>query len=385
LPPVTEPTEKLLDLIYDTASDEALWATALTQIADITGSVGGHMFGADNRARLVTFTFKGRLSEEADQVYRERHVSNPLAAVMNHSPVGKLVRTDDIMPLAALRRTALYNEVFRPQDVAHMAMVPLAAKDSFQVGCTVCRSERQGPFGEEELRFISQLYPHLRRALLLGFRLDGYRALQGAAFHLLDRLSAGIVILDRGSGVVFSNSAARSMALDGGPLRLRNAGVTTALPSHSHRLEKLIEAARRGMPAATMSVPHPQDGRLFTVLVSSIRSRDIDRFSGLGMRDPAVMLVVTDALRPLDIPAEWIVDAYGLTRAEANVALVAASGATVPEVAHRLSVSPNTVKTHLRRVFAKTGVARQTELARLMASLALVKANDPISSDPNGS
>jgi hypothetical protein len=148
---VTEPPDKLLDLIYDAATDEVLWTPALIQMADMTGSVGGHMFGAENRARLVTFTFKGRLSEEADQIYRERHVCNPLAEAMNHSQVGKLVTSDDIMPLAALRRTALYDEVFRVQDVAHNAMVPLAAKDAFQVGFTICRSERQGPFGADRV------------------------------------------------------------------------------------------------------------------------------------------------------------------------------------------------------------------------------------------
>jgi len=54
---------------------------------------------------------------------------------------------------------------------------------------------------------------------------------------------------------------------------------------------------------------------------------------------------------------------------------VAASGATIPETASRLSVSPNTIKTHLRKVFAKTGTTRQTELARLLASIGLLKAN----------
>ena len=96
-----------------------------------------------------------------------------------------------------------------------------------------------------------------------------------------------------------------------------------------------------------------------------MRSRDIDRFGGLGMRDAAAMLVIHDPAQPIDIPVEWIMDAYGLTPAEARVALCAASGATIPETAHRLNVSPNTVKTHLRKVFAKTGTSRQTELVRL--------------------
>ena len=57
------------------------------------------------------------------------------------------------------------------------------------------------------------------------------------------------------------------------------------------------------------------------------------------------------------------------------MALCAASGATIPETAHRLNVSPNTVKTHLSRVFAKTGTSRQIELARLMESIGLLSAH----------
>jgi len=55
----------------------------------------------------------------------------------------------------------------------------------------------------------------------------------------------------------------------------------------------------------------------------------------------------------------WIMDGYGLTQAESKVALAASSGLGVPETASRLGVSPNTIKTHLRRVFAKTGTSRQ--------------------------
>lgn len=384
MPRVTEPPEKLLDLIYDAATDEALWTTALTQIADMTGSLGGFVLGLDNREHLVPFMFNARMSEESHRVNAERHLDNPWSAHMKYVPVGTFVQSNAIVPLTELKRTAFFDEVLRPQDMVHNFMVPLAGSQHFQVAFNICRSERQGPFEADALRLFSHLYPHLRRALLLRFRLDGYKALQGAAFHVLDRLSAGIIILDRGAKVVFANAAAHSMASDGGPLRLRNAGVTTANTSYGQKLERLVQAALRGMSVATMSVPHPQDGRLLTVLASSIRSRDIERLSGLGMRDPAVLLVVTDPLRALDIPAEWIMDAYGLTRAEANVALVAASGASIPEIARKLSVSPNTVKTHLRRVFAKTGVSRQAELARLVASLALVRANGRDSPKPNG-
>jgi hypothetical protein len=38
LPRVTEPPEKLLDPIYDAATEQELWSSALIQIADMTAA-----------------------------------------------------------------------------------------------------------------------------------------------------------------------------------------------------------------------------------------------------------------------------------------------------------------------------------------------------------
>jgi DNA-binding CsgD family transcriptional regulator len=234
--------------------------------------------------------------------------------------------------------------------MAHNAMLTLARKDDFFGVFNMCRSEAQGPFEEDALRLFSPLYPHLRRALQLGFRLDAYKAMQRAQFDVLDRLSVGIILLDRAAKVVFANAAARAMSADDGVLRLQNSAVTTATAPHGQQLEQLIQAAMRHLPVGTMSIPRPRDGRLVAIVASSIRGKDIDRFSGIGMRDIAAMLFISDPARPPDIPAQWIMDVYGLTLAEARVALCAASGSSIAEVAHNLNVSSNTVKTHLRQI-----------------------------------
>jgi DNA-binding CsgD family transcriptional regulator len=75
------------------------------------------------------------------------------------------------------------------------------------------------------------------------------------------------------------------------------------------------------------------------------------------------------------VPTAWFMDGFGLTQAEARVAIAVAMGLNIPEVARQIGLSPNTVKTHLRRVFDKTGTARQAELARLMALLGAIRGN----------
>src|SRR5204862_4530797 len=60
-----------------------------------------------------------------------------------------------------------------------------------------------------------------------------------------------------------------------------------------------------------------------------------------------------------------------LTTSELTVARLVADGLTNREVAERLFVSPHTVNSHLRHVFAKLGIKSRVELARLTTDLDL--------------
>ena len=60
---------------------------------------------------------------------------------------------------------------------------------------------------------------------------------------------------------------------------------------------------------------------------------------------------------------------YGLTPAESRVADLLLEGLEVRDAAERLCITLETARFHLKRVLAKTGTHRQTELMRLMLSL----------------
>lgn len=366
--------EKLLDLIYDAAAENDLWPHALTAIADLTHSEGGILFGQSVTAQRVYFDFNGRLNEECNRAYQERHMNNPWSQYMETQPVGRLVQSDQAIPLSKLQATAFYDEVLRPQEVGHNGMIALAARDDFRAAFNMCRSERRGPLDPDEERLLEWLSPHLRRSVTLGFRIDGYLAVQHAAFDVLDRLADGVVVLDHKARVLFSNAAARRMSEEGA-LRLHQS-IATHSPVHSQRLNELVRAALQGTAGGTMSLPRKQDGRLLTILVSSIRSKDLGRLSDAGVKDAAVLLFVVGPPNRRSIPLGRIMDAYGLTHAEARVALASSSGSTTIETARALGLSPNTIKTHLRRVFAKTATRRQAQLASLMASIGSVRVGD---------
>ena len=55
-----------------------------------------------------------------------------------------------------------------------------------------------------------------------------------------------------------------------------------------------------------------------------------------------------------------------MTAAEESVAKLVAQGLTNREVAERLFLSPHTVNSHLRHVFAKLGINSRTKLAHVL-------------------
>jgi DNA-binding NarL/FixJ family response regulator len=81
---------------------------------------------------------------------------------------------------------------------------------------------------------------------------------------------------------------------------------------------------------------------------------------GLTVFDPRVhdtLLAAADAARPGPGPADpgRTAPPDGLTHREAEILALIGTGLTNPEIAERLYLSNHTVKTHINRIFAKTG------------------------------
>jgi hypothetical protein len=172
---IQQPTEDLLDLIYQAAAEPELWGSVMSQIASVLESDGGILYGQSTTiggARKIHFEHNGGLDETCNAAFKEKHRLNPWSAHMVRQPTGRIVLSEEIIPLRQLQRTDFYAEVLRPQNVAHNMMVGLAAQRDFLVAFNICRGPRKGPFDEPARRFLGGLVPHLQRSLLLGRRLD---------------------------------------------------------------------------------------------------------------------------------------------------------------------------------------------------------------------
>jgi DNA-binding CsgD family transcriptional regulator len=80
----------------------------------------------------------------------------------------------------------------------------------------------------------------------------------------------------------------------------------------------------------------------------------------------ARIVLVVDPDHRRRAPAQWLCEGYGLTPAEARLAVALANGDSLKEIAEATGNRVGTLRTHLKHVFAKTGTRRQAELVRLV-------------------
>jgi len=71
------------------------------------------------------------------------------------------------------------------------------------------------------------------------------------------------------------------------------------------------------------------------------------------------------------LATDAIVSAFRLTPSELRVLMAIVELGGVPDIAAKLGIAETTVKTHLGRLFDKTGAGRQADLVKIAAGFAV--------------
>jgi len=199
------------------------------------------------------------------------------------------------------------------------------------------------------------------------------QAADAAAFaDILDGLDASLYLVDADGRLIHANAAGRAV-LDACNLLLEIRGLLMSCdPMVTHRLRQAFAASGRGDAAAgTRESAIPMvglDGVRHIAHVLPLTSGPRRR-AGAAYRAVAALFVRKVALT---IPprSDALRDAFRLTPTELRVLLAIVELGGIPEVAAALGVAATTVRTHVRRLFEKTGTARQADFVKLVAGYA---------------
>jgi DNA-binding CsgD family transcriptional regulator len=146
-------------------------------------------------------------------------------------------------------------------------------------------------------------------------------------------------------------------------------------PREAQALRGLVYAVTHGGAGGMLRVTRRTQPPL-AVLVAPLPTR-LHPATALAPSLALVLITEPADSHRLAVPA--LQQLFGLTAAEAGVALALAAGHSAEEIAAERRVSVPTVRTQIRQILAKTGALHLRDLVRLLAGLATVR---PVGTTP---
>jgi DNA-binding CsgD family transcriptional regulator len=320
--------------IYDASAGISSWEKALDSIADITGSDAAALCPIPDRAIEPPFAIRSGSVPDLD-TEKERDNASPDA----------LVRKDGAS-MSTLR-----------SDVGNGLTLTLTRVDSDQ------------SYGIAQRDLFNAICVHVRRAMSLASDCESVLRDAGNGATLISRLALGVVFLSFEGRVIRSNAFADALIGRECWLIRRSDRLFTVDRTLTAVFSRLAAAPATG----TATDEHPAS-LLLTASEAGILKVTAASLSAAGRRAPGGRISHALFLAPAsdrETAADLLMSgAYGLSPAETRVFTAAARGIGAPEVAVELGISVATVRSHLKRVFVKTGTKNQSDLIRFVAGWA---------------
>lgn len=292
------------------------------------------------------------------------------STLFDNLPTDTVFTVDELMSEAEWLSSSFYLLYCQPHNCHQMLGADIRMPDGSAVRFRINRPRDQARFSLVDKAMCEMLLPHLRRALHMHSQLDRSESLGSLYSQTISRMAVATFVLDENGSVVQLNSVAREILDSQDGLKVVGGRLEAIYPSDNRELLRLVRNAfQRARPgsaglqgAEAMSISRPSGKVSLGVVVELIPTQELVE----GKGKPTVVVYVRDAVSKSLVSNVATSQLYNLTPAETALALELANGLSLEEASEKLSIRRNTARAHLRSIFSKTGVRRQTELVRIM-------------------
>lgn len=362
---------KLLDLIgdiYDCAIGPKKWPGTLEQIVGHIGGQAAAISLQDPLSREVRLISQWGIKPDFAQSMIAGMAINPLISMGWFVGIDEPFTGEGALGRESYLKTRFYNEIIAPGGYYDAALIVLA-KSVNRFGSLSVPTE--GPVSELTLDRLREIAPHVRRAVSIADLLDA-RALRSdmlsAAFDLL---TIGIILVDDKARIVHANAVGNRLLDERNAVRRDGDHLSCRDPKTANELALAIQNAASGntadFPKSGIALPISKtDGSDMAAWILPLDGGLRNQFAISFAASVAVFLRQLGDMSPF--PGELFVKRFGISPAECRVLMMLTQGMTVREAAATLGISEPTAKTHLQKLFQKTGTDRQADLMRLVMS-----------------
>ena len=216
---------------------------------------------------------------------------------------------------------------------------------------------------------IQRLLPHIRQTVRVRQALHNAGAHGASLVQLLGSSPIGVIHLDRRGRLLEMNDRAHTLVRQGDSLFDRGGHLHARLAADETRLQRLVASAlpADNLPGVSGSMTVRRSCRAprltLHVLPATGYPLGYDRW-----RVAAVALIIEPGSRS-HVDSGMVAATLGLTPAEGRVAALLAAWHAVRRIALMTGTNESSVRSHMKRIYSKRGISRQTDLVRLVLSI----------------
>jgi DNA-binding CsgD family transcriptional regulator len=364
----TMPTDELdraIGMVYEAGMGEASWDDAFSALGAPFAS-GVYAVVWDSLAQRPLFEAVSRdLMQPQPEYHAYYGALDPRRSYTFRLPVGATMACHELFDTDFVRTSEFYNDYLHRWGWRYAMGCRLHGEDGQSVVIGLQRPSGHGPFQRWERDMLAAAQPHLARTFRVRRVLSRTQDQATRRQAMLDRLQAAALLVAADGRVLELNQAAERVLRAGDGLQLRQgrlaARTTAATACLLHLVRDAVAAAaRRGTGGGACRLPRA-DCSFYAVLVTPVAAETLP-----GPETPAALVLVVDPNRHPLPPEPTLRALYDLTPAEARTAQALLAGQAPREIAGQLGVGLGTVRTHLHRIFDKTGTTSQVDLVRLL-------------------
>ncbi|CZT36073.1 helix-turn-helix transcriptional regulator [Rhizobium sp. 9140] len=349
--------------IYEAAMLPEYWPTALQSAADHLAVEGCTLITIDTSPRWAAST---RMETQCRSYMKsEWHGKNePLHRLLKKRLYG-FIREIDIFSREEIDNLPIIRDYKRPGGFGWSAAMAAPMPGGEMLLFSVEQLWDRGPIPDGTMAELELLRPHISRAALLAAKLQHQR--DEVAVHSLGLIGVAAAIVTL-KGVV---SAANDRFLSHGErlsISAYNRLRIGFAPAAKRTEDALARLSANAPEAALMSiaVPGEEDEAPLVLHILPVQGQARDIFGAA-----TALIVATSADRGTRPSASLIRALFDLTPAEARVAEAIVAGREEPRALQALGMGSETVRTHVKSIFRKTGLNSRLDLVRLLSTIGL--------------
>jgi DNA-binding CsgD family transcriptional regulator/PAS domain-containing protein len=363
--------EALVTEVYDAAVDPSLWPHFLDRLRIRLGAEFVSIVAIQKQTVQVTHVHHTpwdatAISDLADRQLARVPMRDKVLFGMLDTPFSTL----QLMPEEEFRQSSFHRDWVAPNGLRDGSTTLIADTPEELISIGFVTSRHRDPVTTDEMMLVQQLSPHLRRAFMISESLERTRWQADLALAALSGISTPILICDASGRLVFANPAAEVILSADGPLLVRRGYLEPRSASIRAKLGEALQRAaandlslgRRGVGVPLLA--HPEAAYAYILPLLGARARRVSNHSLVAI------FLSTEKGRALPEDA-ILMTLFDLTPAEARIMSRIARGKAAVTLKDELQISANTIRTHLARIFAKTGCGRQADLVKLLSELSL--------------